>query len=193
MEQVESLLKRPKLYYNIDGVAELGMGFMMLAFGLFGWVQEHTPRGSVWHQMWVFAVYMTAMVLILHYGPKALKARYTYPRTGFVEYRSRDRVWPAIAAAVLAPVVAVGCWFAFHRHWNWAALSTLYGLALAAGYAYQIARTVRWKWVVAAALAFISPVLSVSFTLFFLLYGALFTVSGAISFCLYLRHTREEQ
>ena len=44
--QVQGFLKRPVLYDNIDGVGELRMGFMCLAFALLGWLQLHAPRDS---------------------------------------------------------------------------------------------------------------------------------------------------
>src|ERR1022692_2144358 len=103
MDQVGSILDRPKLYYNIDGVGELGGGFTMLGFALLMWLQAHSPSGAIWHQMYAFVVYMAVMFSIIHYGTKAIKNHITYPRTGFVEYRKRDRVRPGIMAALLAP------------------------------------------------------------------------------------------
>jgi len=44
MEQIESILNRPKTYYNIDGVGELAMGFMCLGCGLLMWLQRMRPR-----------------------------------------------------------------------------------------------------------------------------------------------------
>jgi hypothetical protein len=216
MDQVASLLNRPKLYNNIDGVGELGMGFMMLGFGLLMWLQFHAPKGSVWHGMWAFAIYMAVLLSILHYGPKAIKTRYTYPRTGFVEYRKRDMAWSAIVAFVISAAVGAGLGMAVRRHWHWdvSALGSLFGLAIAAIYAYRIARAVPWKLVVACVLALGSlataflpsnllasvamdswathPVrtkLEATYLLSVLLCGALFLISGAISFRLYLRHT----
>src|ERR1035441_463118 len=87
MDQVGSLLDRPKLYYNIDGVGELRGGFTMLGFALLMWLQAHSPSGAIWHQMYAFVVYMAVMFSIIHYGTKAIKNHITYPPTGFVEYR----------------------------------------------------------------------------------------------------------
>lgn len=205
MDQVADLLKRPKCYYSIDGVGELGMGFMMLGFGLIMWVQAHAPKGSAWHGYAAF-IYMAAVCSILHYGTKALKTRYTYPRTGFVEYRKRDRVWSAIAAALVAPLVAVGIAVVHRRHWNMPPFGSLFGLFMAAGYGYQIALAVPWKLVTAVAMAVGSlalafPPASLSgvmadngtYLLSCLLCGVLFSISGGISFWLYLKRTREEQ
>src|ERR1035438_6134112 len=93
MNQIESLLQRPKLYYNIDGVGELGIGFMCLGYALFGWLQLHAPKHSAWHQMYTFVIYWTVVVLILHHGPKTIKNRFTCRRTGLVDSRPRGKYW----------------------------------------------------------------------------------------------------
>ena len=90
-DQIGNLLDRPKRYSNIDGVVELGGGFMCLGFALLQWLQVHAPRHSVWHRIWVCCIYAGLMFSIMHYGSRAIKQRITYPRTGFVEYRKRWR------------------------------------------------------------------------------------------------------
>jgi hypothetical protein len=216
MDQFGSLLERPKLYYNIDGVGELSIGFMCLAFALNDWLQAHAPRNSFWHSMYAFVIYMAVMIAIIHYGSKAIKNRITYPRTGFVDYRPRDKYWfPAVAGASVSALLGALIYVATRRHWEASSLvSLLVGLTLAASY-IRIARSVRWKWavfgvVVAGVLvinilpedlieAFVNhtsltpsipaKVLG-AYWLTFVLYGAVSMVSGAISFWLYLRHTQ---
>ena len=211
MEQVQSFLNRPKAYYNIDGVGELAMGFMCLAYSLLGWLQAHASKDSIWHGMPAFLVYVGLMCLILHYGPKTIKKHITYPRTGFVEYRKRDTVWrPMILGAVVSAAISAGLMVALRRHWNLTTPVSLIGLLFAASYAYGIARVgmARWKWVVVCVVALGSVAIAVlpadvvgavgggtsatyrgAFLLTFMLYGAVLLVSGGISFWLYLRHT----
>ncbi len=202
MEQIESLLNRPKAYYNIDGVGELAISFMCLGCGLLMWLQAHAPKDSVWHGMPVFIIYFGTMSLILHYGPKAIKNRITYPRTGFVEYRKRDTRWrPMILAAAFSAMITVALAVALRRHWNLTTSASLFGLLLAVSYGYRIARTVPWKWVVVCVLALGSVAIALlpadvvgrswqgAFILIMMLYGAVLLVSGGISFWLYLRHT----
>ena len=208
MEQVQSLLNRPKAYYNIDGVGELAVGFMCLGCGLLMSLQANAPKGSVWHGMPAFIIYFGLMCLILHNGPKAIKKRITYPRTGFVQYRARDTRWrPAILGAVAGAAVSVGLFIALRRHWNLTTPAAFIGLLFAASYAHGFARTVRWKWAVAGVVALGSVVIAVlpadvvgalaghspvrgAFLLTFVLYGAALLISGGISFWLYLRHTQ---
>jgi putative effector of murein hydrolase len=207
MDQIGSLLERPKAYCNIDGVGELSIGFMCLGFGLLGWLQLHAPLYSAWHSMWALFIYVGVMLLIVNYGSKAIKNRITYPRTGFVEYRKRDAVWlPAIIGAAVAAPISVGVAFALRGHWNMTAPALLFGLFLAAIYAYRYARTVRWKWAVACAMVCGSLTIAIlpadligarddlswtgAWALSMMLYGILTLVSGGISFWLYLRHTQ---
>ena len=207
MEQIESILNRPKAYYIIDGVGELVGGFMCLGCGLLMWLQAHAPKDSFWHGMPAFIIYFGLMCLILHYGPKAIKKRITYPRTGFVQYRARDSRWrPAILGAVAGAAAAVGLAIALGRHWNMTTPAALIGLLFAACYANGFARTVRWKWAVAGVVALGSVAIAMlppdfvgavakplwrgAFILTMTLYGAVLLVSGGISFWLYLRHTQ---
>ena len=73
------------------------------------------------------------------------------------------------------------------------------GIALAAAYAYEIARGVRWKWTVVLVLACGSLAVSVLGWDFYewgwigrlyAFFGLAWVVSGGITFCLYLRHTQ---
>jgi hypothetical protein len=215
MDQVESLLKRPMRYHNIDGMGELGIGFMSLGYGLLLWLQCHSPKDAVWHQMYAFVIYVGIMIAIIHYGTKAIKNHITYPRTGFVEYRNQDTVWwVGMVAAVVAVLVSITFAFAIRSHWDITASVPLVGLFLAACYASSFPRAVRWKWVVvwammlgSFAIAFLpagsfitlagdswtDPVLTKlagGFLLSILTYGAMLSISGGISFWLYLRHTQ---
>jgi len=215
MNQVRDYLERPKLYYNIDGVGELGIGFMYLTYALFAWLEARAPENSFLNRPYGFLVYMTAMVSIIHYGSKAIKERITYRRTGFVEYTARDKYWiPFALGAGISALLSVGIALAMRRHWQASTLvSLLVGLALTAGY-IRIARTVRWKWavfIVMLAGAFMIAALPADVTeafanhtdltraipartlgacwLTFVVFGVVMMISGGISFWLYLRHT----
>jgi hypothetical protein len=215
MDQVQRFLGRPKEYYNVDGVGELGMGFMLLSYTLIAWLQLHTPRNSLWNQTYTFLIYVGVMCSIIHYGSKAIKNRITYRRTGFVDYRPRDKYWiPMGLGAAVSALLGAGLFVAARRHWEIATPYSLLGLVIAASY-IRIARTVAWKWAVFGVMvagtliiatlpaslleAFANhnalnravPAKAVgAYWLTFALYGAAFLVSGGISFWLYLRHTQ---
>jgi hypothetical protein len=221
MDQVESLLKRPKAYYNIDGTGELGMGFLCLGYALLTWLQLHTPKDSIWNQMYVLFIWVALMVATIHFGTKAIKNHITYRRTGFVAYRTQNRIWTAVIASVVSALSVAGLALAVPSHREIAMPVFFLGLFFAAGYAFGIARSggvnalFRWKWAVVLAQASGSLLIALlpedltaslcggssvpaglsasvagAFLLWLMLYGTLLLISGAISFCLYLRHTQ---
>jgi lysylphosphatidylglycerol synthetase-like protein (DUF2156 family) len=218
MDQIDSLLQRPKLYNNIDGVGELSLGSMFASCAILLWIQLHAAPNSIWNKSYTILIFWGLVIAVIHYGSKAIKNRITYPRTGYVEYRRRDMVLiPMILGAAVTALIAAGLWVAIRRHWYAASPLALFGLILAAGYGIRIARVVPWKLVIAAAMAsaslaiaflpprwfaavagdswtphmhFSGPLIMGSILLLFGAYGILFLASGGISFWLYLRHTQ---
>ena len=163
MNQAGSLLDRPRFYYNIDGMAELGGSVMCLGYAL------------------------------------------------LIRYRRLT----TIIAGALGALVPVGLVIGSRRHWDITTPASLMGLVFAAAYAYQIARPVRWKWVVVWAMTLGSLVIAFvpadvlgalandssaahpvraklagTILLSLMIYGTMLLVSGGISFWLYLRHTQ---
>jgi hypothetical protein len=213
MNQVDRTLARPKAYYNIDGVGELVIGFMFLTFGLIGLIQLNVPKESPWHSMYTFIICVGLMLLIIHYGSKAIKKHITYPRTGFVQYRKRGTVWGMLIAFVIS-VLTVGLIFVLRERLNTMTPVLLFGLIFAGVYAYGMGRSVRWKWAVSCAMLLgsltiailppdllealhnseIPPIipleLVVAIMLVFMLYSMLLMISGSISLWLYIRHTQ---
>jgi hypothetical protein len=208
------LTNRPLAYCNIDGVAELGMGFMALSYSLLIWLQLHSPAGAVWHSTYTLLAYVALLSAIIHYGTKALKNRITFPRTGLVEYRASDRYWTMGFAAAAGALTSAALVIAVHRHTRLSAFVPAVGLLSAVAY-LRIAKTVRWKWAIACllaagalliatlppdfalavanrtALSSALPAQTVGeFWLLFVLYGILLSVSGGITFYLYLRRPR---
>jgi len=213
MNQIDSLLERPKAYCNIDGVSELSVGVMTLTFALIQWVQVHTTRNSAWHKSTWF-IFM-GMVAIIHYGSKAIKEHITYPRTGYVEYPKSTQRLSAPLAAAIAVVIVAGLSVAVRSYWDLSMPVSFMGLLFAVIYARGFARTVAWKWAMFGILAAGSLVIAVLpvdvmgilakdswvpgvlsaratgvFWLTLMLSGVTFLVSGAITFWLYLRHTQ---
>ena len=217
-DQVRNLVGRPRLYYNIDGLGELGGGVMLLGFALALWMVAHSPANSVWHK--IALPILLVLALALRYGTKAIKSRITYPRTGYVEYRRSVHWRASIIAAVLAALLPPFLVAAEQRHWDVTTLASLagrlvYGLIAAGAYAYHFARAVRWKWVVVCAMALGSLVITSlpagvlaalandslvahpvraeyigALLLYLMTFGAILLISGAISFWLYLCQTQ---
>jgi hypothetical protein len=216
MDQIGKLLDRPRLYFNIDGLGELGGGVLCLGFALVLSLMMRWPAHSFWHQISLFAFF--GLALLIRYGTKAVKTRITYPRTGFVEYRRGDRRRNSIIAAVLGALIVLGLWVAVRRHWDITTPASLtglvFGLVFAAAYGYHFVRAVRWKWVIVGAIAVASLVIAFLpadvlralgselpvvlpdrakplgiLLLNLVAYGTILSISGGISLWLYLRHT----
>lgn len=210
MDQLGNLLDRPRLYYNIDGMGELGASVMCLGYALLLWLLMRSPAESVWHRTSFFA--FVALMFLITYGTKAVKTRITYPRTGFVEYRRR---WHAGAiTGAMGALLTIGLALSFRRHWDLSILAPLTGFAFAASYSYHFARAVRWKRVIGGAMAAASLVIAFlpadvlaalgselpahpdrakllgTMLLSLLVYGTMMLISGGISLGLYLRHTQ---
>jgi len=219
MDQIEKLVQRPKLYNNIDGVGELGLGIMFLGSALLQWL----PIQAFWWHRYGSSVGFLLLIAVIHYGMKAIKEYITYPRTGFVEYPKRDAVWrPMILGAGVSVLVGIVLVLAARTqsvfggsHWGLTTPVALAGLVIANGYAYGIASSVLWKWGVPVAMAICSIAIVMlpesairamsgntsaavmahewifgALQLTFALYGAILLISGGISFVHYLRHTQ---
>jgi hypothetical protein len=215
MDQVRNWIDRPCVYNNIDGLAELGMGFMFLGYGLFQWLNAHTAETALWHRTYVLIAYVAILSLILHFGTKAIKERITYPRTGFVAYRKQQRWLIAIVSFCVGALMPFALIAASRSHWHFAAVPLLFGVGMTAA-SVRLARSVPWKWTVAGAMLLATFVTSflpaevfaalVNDTkaakhpaltelvggtfLCMIVYGTIFLISGAISLWLYVRSTQ---
>jgi len=219
MDQVERLIKRPLLYNNVDGVGELGLGFLLLGYALPASLPIHS---AIWHQ-WGSFVWLMVLVAAIHFGSKAIKEHITYPRTGFVEYRKQKaRRWLSFT---LGGVTAIAAWGLAHfarshsdlvgSHWGMTTPVALIGLVIVVFYVLHIVSVVRWKWAVAGFMAISSVAIAMlpadvvggvagstsavatlsersfgAWLLTITIYGAIFLISGGISFVLYMRRTQ---
>ena len=67
MDQVGHLLERPRLYYNIDGLGEVGGGVLSLGIALL----LSLPANSVWHKISWFLFF--GLALSIRYVIEAIK------------------------------------------------------------------------------------------------------------------------
>lgn len=134
---IGELMQRTRAYWFADGLSEIAMGvfFSLLAL-LFFW-KARTPSGS-----WLCLVFSLVWPLLIGGLPwvmrrvvKWAKARYIWPRTGYVSYRYRrsslwGRKWrwiaPIALGGLLIPVLI-----------TWARLlSLIFALSAAAMFSY---------------------------------------------------------
>jgi len=85
--------KRVKRYWYEDGIAELAIGGMFILLGLYFGIQGYFGEGSTLGVILQVSMVFVMIVGILgsNWAVRILKARLTYPRTGYVEYKVRDR------------------------------------------------------------------------------------------------------
>ena len=88
-DQLLDVEKRVKRYWYSDGIAELSLGGMFLLLGIYFGLQGYfgeDSRASVIMQVGLFVMVFAGIVGV-QWVVKTLKAKLTYPRTGYVEYR----------------------------------------------------------------------------------------------------------
>lgn len=90
-------------YWFVDGWTELGLGLFCLLLGGFFWLQGSLPWSPLSNLVFFVAVF--AIGFGLRWGLQQIKERTTYPRTGYVEYKSgwgeKSRVAAAAAFALI--------------------------------------------------------------------------------------------
>jgi len=86
-----ALMQRTRRYWYDDGLWELATGIFFLALALFLALEAVTPRGS---RLWLLfglggPVIFIGLPLAIYRLVNRVKARITYPRTGYVRYRAQ--------------------------------------------------------------------------------------------------------
>ncbi|HLO28505.1 MAG TPA: hypothetical protein VK249_05190 [Anaerolineales bacterium] len=107
LSNIEQRLKR---YWYTDGIGELIGGGMFVLLGLYFAAQEFLGQNSM-----ISGILQASLALLMIGGMfiarrliNSLKARLTYPRTGYVEYQVNERGmrWRRVFAAILGFVIA---------------------------------------------------------------------------------------
>jgi hypothetical protein len=111
---LDDLARRPQQYWDVDGLPELMMGLLWMLWGgalLFGTALPRDSRRGVY---WV----IVPAVLVLsgfasNWATKKLKARLTFPRTGYVEWKQPGggARWGGAIFALLTAVILAAAIF----------------------------------------------------------------------------------
>jgi hypothetical protein len=104
---LNEIARRPEKYWSADGLPELVMGGLWMVWGSAWLVGERLPRD--WANVyWMFVpVLLAGSGVAAVYVIKRLKARLTFPRTGYVGWKEPSGRM-RLAGAVLAMVIAAG-------------------------------------------------------------------------------------
>jgi hypothetical protein len=122
-EPYKEIEQRTRQYWYVDGLAEIFIGLLLAVMGLVMLAPELLPAGS-----WLRLIAVAAMVAIIIVGGrlggrlvKSVKARVTYPRTGYVNYRRLSRPRRLRNFLILLPIAAL-----------WTAVILIFGQGLIA-------------------------------------------------------------
>jgi hypothetical protein len=213
--ELQSMLGRLKRYDNIDGTGEMFMGLMILGFTLLAYLQGVVPKNSMWrHGLWGSLLMFLILTLVLglgYWGVNAIKKHITWPRTGYVAFRSGGkirgtRLAAAAAVGAIVGVCLIACLVCVERQHDWLRYGwsvKILCVAIYAFWVYHMERRHRWKWllVLFMALALLAVALIArrdiargdNWALLLptsLLVAFTWLVSGGITLCSYVRHTQ---
>ena len=195
--QIEQRIKR---YWYRDGIGEMMGGVMFLVLAAYFSLQQYLGDES-----FIGGMLQAGLVLLLIGGVyvgrrvvNSAKARITYPRTGYVEYRtnSRNAVLMRVLAALTAMTVASVSIIVVRRFDSIDAMVAVTGLLVAVIFAVKQGLTSglgRFYFMSALSIV-LGGVLSVSglvrgynLGLFYGLMGLAFVISGGLTLKSYLR------
>ena len=203
--QIRDYTRRPKLYENVDGTAELFFGVMYCLGGWLGSeVESLMPAESFWGKghpgHFVIMIWLGLVLGAGYWGTRAIKRRITFPRTGYVAQRQAkgSRVLFGVAAAAIgAAVVVLLALLGKGHHFEAGRIALLtFLVAPYAGFAVIARHGHPWKLAVAAGLALGLTAFDISgphapFVHWAnLIVGLVWLASGGITLLLYIRRTR---
>jgi hypothetical protein len=196
--QLSDAEQRVKRYWYVDGFGELMGGGLFLLLGLYFSAQQYFGDQSL-----VGIILQSSFALILIGGTviarkliHALKLRYTYPRTGYVEYEKKSGIQRRTLAMAVAVVIAMVSVIIARR------LDSIDAMVAITGVLVAIILVVKQGWSARVGrfyiLSFLALVLGITLSIsglgrgynlgaFYGLMGTAFVVSGAITLARYLR------
>lgn len=109
-DELEKVKQRTQAYWFVDGLAEMAIGCILGLIALLFLIDGTAPDGSPLHM--VSSLGLLPVILLGGWAGgrivTAIKARITYPRTGFVAYpRKRGRRLATLAFAAFVAALAV--------------------------------------------------------------------------------------
>src|SRR5512145_1650276 len=104
---LRDLERRSLKSWNEDGLPELIMGLLWMLWGGSWLVGNALPRGAVWNAFWMFTPALLALSgMAAVWATKRIKARVTFPRTGYVAWKQPTR-GQRLGTAAIAMLTAV--------------------------------------------------------------------------------------
>ncbi len=189
---------RSARYWNVDGLSEIAQGIWVLLIALCLYGMAHTSRGSLGRviSVLVFAFGLPAALFLSRRVLVAVRRRFTYRRTGFVEYRPDRRALVFGAGLAIAGAIVLLLLILMARGMNWIPyLFVLQGLVpgVLTIYLGRLLGLIRFQVtgavyiVLGAAVALAAPGLTEGMMAFWSGIGVLYLLSGGLTFWRYTR------
>jgi len=190
-EVIREFADRPRRYRYAGGQIELYWGLWMLGMSLLAGASRLASKS--WRPAFVVAI--VAWQVLLWIGMRAVRRRVIDRRTGYVQYRRRR---PSRRLDYFLFVAAIaGLSFLFNWYGRIFSSTAFIAAGNAALYAWVSRLDRPWKWAILLAMAAGPLILQGSGVDFhkqplpwIALLGLLWTIGGAVTFCLYLRGSR---
>ncbi len=156
---IEEVAGRPRRYWNVDGMPCLAIGLLWMLWGGYILLMD-MPLPRPWQGALAmgFLAFMVLPAWAANWMVKRLKARYTFPRTGYVELPPPNAAQKVLAALVAAGVSVAISFLAFKAKTGaWVdltppAAATLLAVAFLIAHARQ--KMPDALWLAAASLVF---------------------------------------
>jgi hypothetical protein len=105
---LKEIERRPKQYWNADGLPDLLFGFVWIIWGI-GFLLPDLLAAGKWRSYfsWLSLAIMVVSGYVANWAIKKLKQRLTFPRAGYVEWR-KPGIGARVAVMILAAAVAAG-------------------------------------------------------------------------------------
>lgn len=197
--QIGRAMRRPWQYWYQDGLGEMAMGATFAALGLEFLLESRLPPGPFLTLLSMFGplVAVLGAGLLAGRAVSAVKARLTYPRTGYVAYRKRTGSRLAARLALgLATGALVGTLAALPSLQAW--IPAIIGLIIGGVHFYLAQRLDLPRfYLLAAASAVLGTLVSLGGfgdlpggAAYFVGIGLANALSGAVTLGVYLRSTQ---
>jgi hypothetical protein len=200
---LDSTLRRPARFWNIDGLPLIGMGLFWLLWGGFTLLSIAAARHRTFESR-ILVQYGWLIVVAAGFAinplVKRIKARVTEPRAGHIRVRRQNRRAIQILAGAIAFVVACGTAFAlaYAQKHGWIAFERFVpaavGLVIGVGFFFASRQysmpSYAWTGLIALLGGIVESALTASldsFGWFWLALGAACVVFGAIDLHAFLK------
>ena len=201
-DPIKEIQRQTQRYWYVDGLNEIGAGILIFLLGLLyllEWLLSASSLQGLVTSIGQPVLFIVGL-LVINWAVRRLKARLTYPRTGYVAYR-REQGGRRVRAILLSMILAAGFAIAaiyFGRIGDEKLIPILIGGLMSGaviymGYFFNLRRfflVAAVGLVLGTAGAWLAMPQSIAMAVFFNGFGLAWIVSGGVTLANYLRQTQ---